>query len=43
MCGIIGLIDPNQKVRYDISDLNQMQNHRGPDEREVNKKNDLYT
>ena len=38
MCGIIGLIDPNQKVRYDISDLNQMQNHRGPDERGVYKK-----
>jgi asparagine synthase (glutamine-hydrolysing) len=41
MCGIIGFIDPNKKIRYDISDLNHLQDHRGPDESGVHKNSSL--
>lgn len=32
MCGIIGFVDPKKKIKYDIAELNHLQNHRGPDE-----------
>jgi len=32
MCGIIGIVDPYKKIKYDIAELNHMQIHRGPDE-----------
>jgi asparagine synthase (glutamine-hydrolysing) len=41
MCGIIGFIDPNKEIRYDISDLNHLQDHRGPDESGVHKNSSL--
>ena len=41
MCGIIGIIDPNKKIRYDIAELNHMQIHRGPDESGVFKNSSL--
>ena len=41
MCGILGIIDPNKKIKYDIAELNHMQIHRGPDESGVFKKDSL--
>ena len=41
MCGILGIIDPNNKNRYDISELNRIQIHRGPDESGVFNNNTI--
>jgi len=41
MCGIIGVVDPYKKIKYDIAELNHMQIHRGPDESGVFKNSSL--
>jgi len=32
MCGIIGVVDKKNKIKTGLKELNDMQNHRGPDE-----------